>query len=194
MRWQPRKFQGGAPSNSTYSKGFAVSLTPCRRRAKEWDAAYNTTQHLEINSCQPLKQCVPNLTRHLRPCADSFENSAASPPQQNHVLPSLRKLPSCPPSAWMKAITDPITSPNMLITSPNRLNLRVLSPNMSITCRSWRSNPSRKCSQERLTRGTVISPTRKTAHRSGYARCGAGACCSAMKYQSLRDPLQRGHV
>jgi len=52
-------------------------------------------------------------------------------------------------------------------------------------CRRWRSNPSGKCSQERLTRGTVASTMRRAAHPSGCARCGAGAGCSAIKYQSI---------
>ena len=51
--------------------------------------------------------------------------------------------------------------------------------------RRWRSNPSGKCSQERLTRGTVTSTMCRAAHPSGCARCGAGAGCSAIKYQSL---------
>ena len=57
--------------------------------------------------------------------------------------------------------------------------------------RVW--NPSGKCSQERLTRGTVTSTMRKAAHPSGCARCGAGAGCSAIKYQSLlnRETLSR---
>ena len=50
--------------------------------------------------------------------------------------------------------------------------------------RRWRSNPSGKCSQERLTRGTVTSTMRRAAHPSGCARRCAGAGCSAMKYQS----------
>ena len=33
-------------------------------------------------------------------------------------------------------------------------------------CRGWRSNPSEKCSQERLTRGTVTSTMCRTAHPS----------------------------
>ena len=41
-----------------------------------------------------------------------------------------------------------------------------------------------KCSQERLTRGTVTSTTRRAAHVSGCARCGAGAGCSAINYKS----------
>jgi len=52
-------------------------------------------------------------------------------------------------------------------------------------CRRWRSNPSGQCSQERLTQGTVTSTMRRAAHPSGCARCGAGADCSAIKYQSL---------
>jgi len=52
-------------------------------------------------------------------------------------------------------------------------------------CRRWRSNPSGKCSQERLTRGTVTSAMRRAAHPSGCARCGAGAGCSAIENQSL---------
>jgi len=44
---------------------------------------------------------------------------------------------------------------------------------------------SGKCSQERLTRGTVTSTMRRAAHPAGSARCGAGAGCSAIKYQSL---------
>jgi len=37
----------------------------------------------------------------------------------------------------------------------------------------------------RVTRGTVTSTMRRAAHPSGCARCGAGAGCSAIKYQSL---------
>jgi len=44
---------------------------------------------------------------------------------------------------------------------------------------------SGKCSHERLTRGTVTSTMRRAAHLSVCARCGAGAGCSAIKYQSL---------
>ena len=51
--------------------------------------------------------------------------------------------------------------------------------------RRWRSNPFGKCSQERPIRGTVASTMRRAAPSSGCARCGAGAGCSAMKYQSL---------
>ena len=52
------------------------------------------------------------------------------------------------------------------------------------TCwrRRWRSNPSEKSPQEQLTRGTVTSTMRRAA---GCKRCGAGAGCSAMNYQSL---------
>ena len=35
----------------------------------------------------------------------------------------------------------------------------------------------RRCSQERLTWGTVTSTMRMAAHPSGCARCGAGAGC-----------------
>ena len=42
-------------------------------------------------------------------------------------------------------------------------------------CRRWGSNRSGKCSQERLTRGTVTSTMRRAAHPPGCARCGAGA-------------------
>ena len=48
--------------------------------------------------------------------------------------------------------------------------------------RMWRSNPSRKCSQEQLTQGTVTGTMRREAYFSGRARCGAGAGCSAVKY------------
>jgi len=59
--------------------------------------------------------------------------------------------------------------------------------------RRWRSNPSGKCSQERLTRGTITSTMHRAAHLSGCARCGAGAGCSAIKYQFLRSfPWSRG--
>ena len=63
-------------------------------------------------------------------------------------------------------------------------------------CRRWRSNPSGKCSQARLTRGTVTSATRRVAHPSGCAGCGADAC-SAIKYQflcviSVREPGREG--
>ena len=60
--------------------------------------------------------------------------------------------------------------------------------------RRWRSNPSGKCSQERLSRGTVTSTMRKAAHPSGCARCGAGAGCSAIKYQSRWTPLAPDRV
>jgi len=53
----------------------------------------------------------------------------------------------------------------------------------------WRSNPSRNCSQERLTRGTATSTMRKTAHPPECARCGAGAGRSSIKYQSLYSTL-----
>ena len=43
--------------------------------------------------------------------------------------------------------------------------------------RRWRSNPSGKSSQERLTRGTECGTMR--------SMCGAGAGCSAINYQSL---------
>jgi len=59
-----------------------------------------------------------------------------------------------------------------------------------VQCRRWRSNPSGKCSQDRLTRGTVTSTMRRAAHPSECARCGAGVGCSAIKYQSLY-PVQR---
>ena len=35
------------------------------------------------------------------------------------------------------------------------------------------------CSEERLTRGTVTTAMRRAAHSFEYARCGAGAGCSA---------------
>jgi hypothetical protein len=61
-------------------------------------------------------------------------------------------------------------------------------PPPPLHCRRWRSNPSGKCSQERLTRRTVTSTMRRAAHPSGCARCGAGAGCSAIRYQSLSAP------
>ena len=51
----------------------------------------------------------------------------------------------------------------------------------------WRSNLSGKCSQERLTRGTVTITMRRAAHPSGCERCVAGAGCSAIKYQSIKS-------
>ena len=50
--------------------------------------------------------------------------------------------------------------------------------------RRWRSNPSGKCPPKWLTRATVTSTMRRAAHPSGCARCGAGAGCSAIQYQS----------
>jgi len=47
-------------------------------------------------------------------------------------------------------------------------------------CKRWRSNPSGKFSQQRLTRGAVTSTMRRAAHPSGCARRGAAAGCSAM--------------
>ena len=53
-------------------------------------------------------------------------------------------------------------------------------------CRRWRSNPSGKCSQERLTRGTVTRTMRRAAKASGCARCGAGSVAP--------PPLSRSHT
>ena len=53
------------------------------------------------------------------------------------------------------------------------------------SCSRWRSNPSGKCTQERLKQGTVTRKLRRAAHPSECARCGAGAGCSAITYQSL---------
>jgi hypothetical protein len=39
--------------------------------------------------------------------------------------------------------------------------------------------------QERLTRGTVTSTMRMATHSSERARCGAGAGCATINYQSL---------
>ena len=57
--------------------------------------------------------------------------------------------------------------------------------NLPSVCRKWTTNSSGKCSQVRLTQGTVTSTMCKAAHPPGCARCGAGAVCSARKYQSL---------
>jgi hypothetical protein len=46
----------------------------------------------------------------------------------------------------------------------------------------------KKCPQERLTRGTVTSTMRRAARPSGCARCGAGAGCLVIQYQSLLVP------
>ena len=59
--------------------------------------------------------------------------------------------------------------------------------------RKWRSHPSGRFSQERLTRGTVTSAMRWAAHPSGCARCGACSCCSAIDYRSPR-PREIGTV
>ena len=56
-------------------------------------------------------------------------------------------------------------------------------------CRRWSSNRYGKCSQERLRRGTVTSAMRRAAHPSGCARCGAGAGCLAIRYQSRLPTL-----
>ena len=60
---------------------------------------------------------------------------------------------------------------------------QLLIPRSKHRCRRWRSNPSGKFPQERLTRGTVT----RTIRPAGRARRGAGAGCSAMKYQPLRS-------
>jgi hypothetical protein len=60
--------------------------------------------------------------------------------------------------------------------------------------RWWRSNPSGKCSRDRLTRGTATSTLCGAAHSSGCARCGAGAGCSAMKYQSFKFCLRKSAI
>ena len=52
--------------------------------------------------------------------------------------------------------------------------------------RRWRSNPSGKSSQERLTRGTVCGTTR--------SMCGADAGCSAINYRSLFATLAHHQV
>ena len=52
-----------------------------------------------------------------------------------------------------------------------------------------RSGKTGKCSQERLTRGTVTSTMRRAAHPSGCAKCGAGAGCSVIKYQYLESRI-----
>ena len=82
-----------------------------------------------------------------------------------------------------------VCSVEMIIISS--VQRRVDSMPRALQCRGrrWRPNPSGKCSQERLTRGTVTSTMRRAAHPSGCARCGAGAGCSAIKYQS---PLVHG--
>jgi len=54
-----------------------------------------------------------------------------------------------------------------------------------IEWRRWKSNSSWKCSQERLSRGIVTSTMRRAARPSGCARCGAGACWSAITYKYL---------
>ena len=46
-------------------------------------------------------------------------------------------------------------------------------------------NPSGKCSQERLTRGTVTSTMRRAAHPSGWARCGVVAGCLAITKKTI---------
>ena len=51
---------------------------------------------------------------------------------------------------------------------------------LSIYCRRWSSNPSGKCSYERLTRGTVCGTMR--------FMCGADAGWLAINYQSLYTP------
>ena len=65
------------------------------------------------------------------------------------------------------------------------LTWRMRSPCLRYS-RRWRSNPSGKCSQDQPARGAVTSTMRRAVLPSGGARCGAGADCSAMKYQSLR--------
>jgi hypothetical protein len=65
-----------------------------------------------------------------------------------------------------------------------------LLPEGELTRRRWRSNPSGKCSQERLTRGSTV---RRAAHPSGRARCGAGAGCPAIRYQCMAGPVGGGH-
>jgi len=67
---------------------------------------------------------------------------------------------------------------------PVQPHLFRVSSSLFETCMRWRSNPSGKCSCKRLTRGTVTSTMRRAAHPSECARCGAGAGCSAIKYQS----------
>jgi len=54
--------------------------------------------------------------------------------------------------------------------------------NTTTLSRRWRTNPSETCSQGRLIRGSVTSKTRRTAHASGYARCGVGASSSAIQF------------
>jgi len=51
-------------------------------------------------------------------------------------------------------------------------------------CSRWRSIPSGKCSQGRLTWGTLTSTMRRAAHPSGCARCSAGAGRSAIEWSA----------
>jgi len=75
-----------------------------------------------------------------------------------------------------------MAAPGRLLQQPVTLRERKVRL-LQMESRRWRSNPSGKCSQERLTRGTVISTMRRAARPSG--RGGAG--CSTIKYQYLRQ-------
>ena len=69
-----------------------------------------------------------------------------------------------------------------------QLGRRVVPPH----CKRWRSKTSGKCSQERLTRGTVTSTMLRAAHPSGCVRCSAGAGCSTKR--SLWCPPNEANV
>ena len=60
-----------------------------------------------------------------------------------------------------------VFSTSSLLFSPSRCTFTCI---LHSKCKRWRSNPSGKCSQQRLTRGTVTSTMRRAAHPSGCAR------------------------
>ena len=88
----------------------------------------------------------------------------------------------------------PNRRPQPLTPAPSTLDHQVSThnPGTRVVCLPSvgggdRIHPEKR-SQERLTRGTVTSTISRAAHPSGCARFGAGAGCSAIKYQSLKHP------
>ena len=108
------------------------------------------------------------------------------------MQPTLSKRPNRPISDLRSTLPDPPKGGSVKVNQRMIWSTRERWWCMTGAGRRWRSNPPGKCSQERLTRGTVTRTMRRAAHPSGCARCGAGAGCSAINYQSLWQVLAVG--
>jgi len=78
-----------------------------------------------------------------------------------------------------------ISKHSPIVVASLSVSLSLLLTTLLFFCRGrWKSYPSEKCLRVRLTRGTVTGTMRRAAYPSGYARCGAAAGCSTIRYQS----------